>query len=407
METVHYAQLTTPTNQGEPLIMSTPPTVLKVLSNIYPLLIVIDQILNNILWITNDLPLIFVNIVFVSLSIRFLLRPDIIPIADILNHSLLLDYIGLLSTGFYICSIIYYICSVTSEIQNTDPPTADDVVILIENVLDKLFSVKKDFLNLFPSKNGYKLTFQWLTLASSIQILIFKFHLIPYMTDTKSYLITCFILISIFHTRTFQGLLEIIWRLKFVRLLYVWWSNEKDKSYTKKQLTPLGYFNMLISDKSYITVKMVIQNTEEITQFISLRKRLIKLYEDQDQHDNTVGGTENIDVAPVIPSVEFNILKICIQENQRKWNNETWEDHLLPFERSNFTIISPFGSVFNSGNPFTYDKEIPSNWIKLDDAWNKSTWDYCNNDWKCIGKNDSPECFTRTRSWSLRYFQKK
>lgn len=407
MESVHYAQLTTSINHSEPLIMSTPPIILKALSNIYPLLIVIDQILNNILWITTDLPLIFVNIIFVSLSIRFLLIPDIIPFSDIWSHALLLDYIGLLSTSFYTCSVIYYIYSVTSEIQNSDPPTADDVVMLIENVQDKLFSIKKDFLNLFSSYSSYKIAIQWLTLATSMQFLIFKLSLIPYVTDTTSYLITCFILMSIFHTRTFQGLLEIIWRLKFVRLLYVWWSNEKDKSFTKKQLTPLGYFNMLVSDKSYITVRMVIQNAEEITHFMSLRKRLIKLYEDQDQHDYTIIETENTEKGPVIPFVEFKIMKIRIQENQRKWNNEMWEDQTLPFERSNFTTVSSFGTVFNTSNPFTYEKEIPSNWIKLEDTWNKSTWDYCNKDWKYIGKIDSPECFTRTRSWSLRYFQKK
>ncbi|KAG0667828.1 hypothetical protein C6P45_005329 [Maudiozyma exigua] len=387
--------------------MSTPPVVLKALSNIYPLLIVIDQTLNNMLWITNDVPHIFVNIVFVSFSIRFLLITDIISVFDIGNHSLLIDYIGLLSTSFYICSLAYYIYSVASEIQNSEPPTADDLVILIENVQDKLFSVKKDFLNLFPRNNDYKLTFQWITLATSIQTLIFKFNLIPYVTDTTSYLIMCFVLMCIFHTHTFQGVLEIIWRLKFVRSLYVWWSNDNDKLYTKRQITPLGYFDMLISDKSYITVKMIIQSSEEITQFTTLRTRLIQLCEAEDRHENNTIETENIEKTPVIPSIEFNILKFCIEENQRKWNNDTWEAQTLPFERSNFTVVSSCGTSFNSDNPLTYDKQIPSNWIKLDDIWHKSSWDYCNKNWSYIGKKDSPECFTRTRVWSFRYFQKK
>ncbi|CAB4253658.1 similar to Saccharomyces cerevisiae YBR168W PEX32 Peroxisomal integral membrane protein, involved in negative regulation of peroxisome size [Maudiozyma barnettii] len=398
MESPHYAQFVTQINQRIPLIMTTPLPVLKGLSDLYPLLIIIDNILSTLLWTTDDSPLIFVNMMMVCLSIRYLFIPNNLIITETCVQHMLLDYLGLLCTSFLMCSTGYYLHTVIMETRNSEPPTVDDIVILLENVEHKLHVIKKEALNLFVI-NNYRVLFQWLTLATFIQVLIFKFHLLPYINDTKSYLIVAFITVSIFHTRTIQGLLQILWRLQYLRIVYFWWRGPHDKFYSIKNLAPLAYFNMIISNQSYITVKLTIQNTEELIKIETLRNRLIELYE---QEENIPQMTEIS-----TPSLTFNIMKICVKENQRKWQNGAWTEKTLSYERSNFTIVSPFGTVFNSDNPLNYETNVPPNWIKLDEMWNKSPWTYGDGNWQVIGSKDSTECFTRTRSWSFRIFQRK
>ncbi|SMN19577.1 similar to Saccharomyces cerevisiae YBR168W PEX32 Peroxisomal integral membrane protein, involved in negative regulation of peroxisome size [Maudiozyma saulgeensis] len=398
MESPQHASFVTHINQRIPLIMSTPLPVLKGLSDIYPLLIIIDNILSTLLWTTDDSGTIFVNMVMICLSIRYLIIPTKLNLTEITSQYVLLDYLGLLCSSFLFCSIGYYFHTVISETRNSEPPTVDDIVMLLENVENKLHVIKKQVLNLFMI-DSYKIFFQWLTLATFIQVLIFRLHFIPYIDDTKSYLILAFILSSIFHTRTCQGLLQLLWRIKAVRIAYFWWRGSNDKLYSVKRLTPLAYFNMIISDKSYITVTLTIHNTDELTKIETLRNRLIELYE-QGEH-----STQQTEMST--PSLTFNIIKLTVQENQRKWGGINWTGETLSYERTNFIINSPFGTIFNSDNPLNYDTTFPGNWIKLDETWNKSPWTYQDGNWGIIGSKDSPECFTRSRTWSLRIFQRK
>lgn len=394
----HYANFVSVNCQRTSLSMTTPFNIAKSLSKIYPFLIIVDNILNNILWIHDDSQLLFVNIVLTVLSLRYLLTSSVLKLFN--AESMFLDYLGLLSTVALLCSIGYYFNSVIAELQTQDPPTLDDVFILLDNIQSKLDIIKYEMRNLIDVYNASTL-YKWLTLSTLIQLLIFKFHIVPFVKIPKDYIIVSFIIFSYLHSKSCQGMLRLIWRLKHIRMLYNCWRGTSDPFHTKQFINSDRYFYIKILNNDYVKVNLTITTSLELTEIDVLRSKLKELF---DNNSSEMSECQNQSLAP--PTICFNIMEIKIYENERKWNHSNWKPILLPSDRSNFVTSDSYYNNYICHNPIYFDTHVPAGWIALDDAWNTSNWIYSDGNWNKLGSKDTIECFTRSRIWTKRLFQR-
>ena len=398
MKEVYRAGFVSPVTSHTPLAMDTPFAVVKALSHIYPLLVLVDSMLSMLQWSTSDTQLVCVHLLMLCLGLRFLLNPSKIALSSLSVKDVVLDYSGMMCVVFLLCSLSYYIYTVLEQTQVSEPPTVDDIVLLMESIRSKLDTTRNNMLRLVRITTMNEL-FRWITLATFFQLLVFKFHLFPAVYETRDYIVSCVALAGVYHSQSVQGLLQIIWRMRWVRTLCTWWNGQYDPLRSWQSVSAQQWFAANESQINYITVKLIVNDVEELTKINVLRRKLVELYETKLDDGQ---GTKTADT----PTISFNIMEVKIHENQRKWDQSFWDGTLLPYERSRFCIFTSKSRPVGCESPQMLDATLPETWVSLDQSWLKSDWSYSTTDWKYIGKNDTAECFTRSRIWTKRIFQR-
>ncbi|GMM58672.1 Pex32 protein [Maudiozyma humilis] len=399
MTETYRADLVSPVTSQTPLAMDTPMVVIKALANIYPLMVIVDNVLSTLQWRTADSQLVCVHLLMFCLSLRFLLSPHTIALSSLTSASFILDYTGLMSTVFIGCSVSYYIYTVLEQTRFAEPPTVDDIVLLLQSIQNKLDTSRRNMLRVVKITTIRELV-QWVTLATLFQLMVFKLHLFSAVHDSRDYVITCVAIAGLYHSQSFQGLLKLVWRVRVVRSVCVWWSGKQRALYSGRSVSAAQWFAEMEAQSRYITVKLIVDDVEELTKINVLRRKLVELYDEKSSDDNS--ATSALDS----PTISFNIMEVKIHQHQRKWNGRDWEEELLSYERPQYTVTSTHNTHNQCESPNVFDKALPERWVSLDHTWYKSAWHYSSTDWNYIGKCDTPECFTRSRVWHKRIFQR-
>ncbi|KAH3685396.1 hypothetical protein WICPIJ_003634 [Wickerhamomyces pijperi] len=313
------------------LLANTNPLISSTLFKVYPLFVIINELLEFLLWTSRD-PLL--NALYLSSLYIIVLFSD-----TLLSYW----YIPVAAVVMY-CSVNYYINSVFIDVNGTENPTIDEVLINLENFCIRMEALRAPLDRIlvnFPPKKLLSV----LMILTPIHILILK-----YLISPKNFFLVCLIVVTNFHTLWFQATIRLFWRSAIIRKL-------------------LNYLQ--------------ITDSENVSKFYHNYK-IIK---------------ENNDNGKII---QFQIL-----EHQRRWIGLGWTNQLFPYERSNFTnenlqkSESPedFTFPFNS----TQWQWLEEQW-SIDTTFNRNKssqgWCFYDNYWRNPLYVDSLSSYTRSRKWT-------
>lgn len=371
----------------------------SVLFHAYPLLIIIDNALANIMWLSDDKCLPFIYLTSVWLIISSFIRTET-DVNRILPFSKLLSlWLGFISAVFLFLSFMYYVISLVTSLRDAEPPTLDEIVVLLESVLGKL-EVLRDELNVWKklktSFNGVnkkcsskRLFFRLFLVGTVFQIVIIRY--ISVGAYVRFFIITALV----YHSTSFQATLRLLWRFTLVRNFY-----------------HLGIKNFKISDwlSNRLRMDQIIILTQDSSILVPLIEFLPILLQNKKDEDH-------IQILQLLNEQKegfedhgLKILEIEVHENQRKWHrNKHWSALLLPYERQNFSIEikNADGSSTMRSCLSTHDlgkEELPNDWHWINNDWDGTDWVYSDSSWRETGRYDSLESFTRSRRWRRRLF---
>ncbi|AJP85981.1 BMC_2a_G0003870.mRNA.1.CDS.1 [Saccharomyces cerevisiae] len=386
--------------QKPSLIQITPPMISSTLFHAYPLLLIFDNVLANIMWLSDDKCLTFIYLTSIWLTISFF-----IPVETEASHFLpftkiLRLWLGIISGAFLFLSFMYYIVSLIASLRDTEPPTLDEIVVLLESVLDKL-EVLRNELNVWKKLklsfdgvnkgcSGKRLFCRLFLFGTIFQIIIMRY--ISPGTYTRFFIITGLI----YNTSSFQATLRLLWRFTAVRNFYY-----------------LGIESFKISSflPKHLKMEQIIPLSQGRAITVPLVEVLPKLLRDKkgDDHIHILQLLLN-EQKDNFGNEDLKILEIEVYENQRRWyQNKNWSTKLLPYERQNYCI-----EIKNTDGTLTMrsclppdelgEEELPNNWHWINDNWDGTDWIYSDSAWREIGQYSSLESFTRSRKWKRRLF---
>ncbi|CAI1923499.1 hypothetical protein SEUBUCD650_0D03760 [Saccharomyces eubayanus] len=384
--------------QKPSFIQITPPMISSVLFHAYPLLIIIDNALANIMWLSDDKCLPFIYLTSIWLIISSFIPTEINASQVSPFNKLLSLWLGFISGIFLFLSFMYYVISLVTSLREAEPPTLDEIVVLLESVLGKL-EVLRDELNVWKklktSFNGVnkKCSDKRLFLRLFLFGTIFQTIIIRYIS-VGAYVRFFIISALVYHSTSFQATLRLFWRFTLVRSFY-----------------HMGIKNFKISNwlSNCLRMYQIIILTENSSIIVPLKEFLPILLQNKKDEDH-IKILQLLNEQRNFEDRGLKILEIEVHENQRKWRrNKHWSTLLLPYERQNFSIEikNADGSSTMRSCLSTHDldkEELPNDWHWIINDWDGADWVYSDSSWKETGRYDSLESFTRSRRWRRRLF---
>lgn len=361
--------------QKPSLTVVTPAVVSSSLHRIYPFLLMADATMSNLMWICEDLCLPFIHLTMVLMVVNFLcedVKLDMLYIARL--------WLGLMSLFFLAFSGVYYILTLYRNLKyDSEPPTVDDIVIVLESVVDKLETVRHEMLFV-----DTKRALQSVVLLTPLHW--FLIHLI----SIKNYIMGFILMCLLYHSNWFQCTLKLFWRILLTRKVYYAIMQIFDGQNTlSKQLVDC---TMAIDLNDNIHRMALSEDVKSLTSH-KLQLQLQKLFPwDRPLHYSAKG-------------TDLMIVELRIDENQRKWQSDGWTALMLPYERTKFSIELNGKKTCACNSPWQFQDSAPKSWSWLDDFWRPTNWVYSDTNWNYKGDNDSLDCNTRTRTWKRRGFR--
>ncbi|SCU92008.1 LAMI_0E08328g1_1 [Lachancea mirantina] len=366
-----YAKLTQNAGQKASLTSSIVPQLAWALHRLYPALIIFDGFLSNVLWCCDDKCLPFINLVLWTLAIGL-----IDPRGSSFVAKSVYVWLGLMSAFFLTFSWFYYVSSVVRDLEQAEPPTADDIVIVMENVVFKLKRLADDFRLLLDRRALRRLTVYVLLLTP---FYVFATH---FFWGPRDILTGILVIGGLFHSSWCQSTLRLCWRSLWVRRLWYFLSPQSNGV---SQAKPY----IVLSENSEIPFPRALEGIVGHELGIKLQK----IISDPIVWDGDHAGKVNVKI------VEFQI-----DENQRKWPSDGWTSGLLPYERPkfSFTANTPW---LAASSPWEFQENLDRCWFWMDDCWKPSSWTYFDSGWRFKGQNDSIDCYTRNRTWKRKAYR--
>lgn len=367
--------------QKPSLTKITPSRITVALSHLYPHLLVLDTALDNLLWISPDIRLNFINLTLIYLASRFLLIEKIT-----LNvEGVVLYLLGIISFYFIIISICFYINSLFQELENDEPPTVDDIIILLENITDKLATINSETYSLVGGKYfSFKKFLLTVTMLTPLQYLIIRFNYV----DSTGYILMGIVVGYLYHSSWVQATARLLWRHAWVRAIYNW-------NWGKNQIYPIDVTEYI----EYRTLTERLKNLHiadgvDILIPSRLESQFQTLLANNAQFAHLIVGKKH----------KFQVMEVVITERQRKWHPTGWLPKLQNFEGSVYNFQLSEKITKNCDSIEAVENNLPDAWSWLDEKWADGSWVYSDTNWVLAGMNDSPECFTRIRSKTRKIF---
>ncbi|CCF59248.1 hypothetical protein KAFR_0G02140 [Kazachstania africana CBS 2517] len=370
--------------------------IIKALSNVYPILLILDSWLDCILWTTGDTALNLINLLLVCISLKFAASDTTGSIYEIRNlyiESAIFFVLKLLSFQFLLISSIYYVNSVQVDLNRFESPTVDEIVSTADSVVNKLRLIHSQVTNLIKIEN-FKELILFCIVLSPLQWILLQF------VQLDTYLIFVVAACSLYHSNWIQVTMRVIWKCIYVRMAcykhlkrYI---SPKLKNITTRQI----WKSKMTGRDDLHSVTLRIKNTANINDELIKTLLLNRIGTGESEE-----YLENVSEKELL-QVECNVIEFEFIENQRKWGPNGWMPKLLPYEGTNFTFSSSENKTLYRYNetPIIFQEYIPPNYYWLEDDWTKKLWKYYDTKWSFIGLNDSPECFTRSREWNRRAY---
>ncbi|QLQ81519.1 hypothetical protein HG537_0F02800 [Torulaspora globosa] len=375
--------------QKPTLTFVTPSSLSSVLYRLYPLLIIVDGALSNAMWVCEDRCLPFIHLVMVCLMVNLLtFTEQSAGTSWVSLRGLFMCWLGLMSAFVLLVSFAYYVLTIYQDLRDSEPPTLDDIVIVLESVIDKLGTMRAEVLGKLPDTRNWINLLKLALLFTPIHYLLIK------MVTIRTYVMWMTILAMLYHSTWFQCTLKLFWRVYPVRKAYY-------------RLTSLFGNNRHIQRSPLIDAQTAIDlchafsyipRTDSIAMVTGhrLQLHLQKLYPWSESIPTT---SKQHTTQPHITVVD-----LTIYENQRKWKDHGWSSRMLSYEKPSFCMkINDRLMACNS--PWQFQETLPADWTWLDDCWRPIGWIYSDTNWRATGDRDSLESFTRTKIWKRRAFK--
>ncbi|SCU93641.1 LAFA_0F17458g1_1 [Lachancea sp. 'fantastica'] len=374
--TVFRANLVQKQGQKAGLTYSTAPQVSWALNRLYPFLIIFDGLLSNLMWCCDDICLPFIYLVLLILVVN--LGGDFEMYSNVIN-ALAVSWLGLMSLVFMVLSCLYYISSVVRELKQEEPPTLDDIVVIMENVHYKLERMREDVARISKLRRR--------DLASFFVILVpFNWLISTYMVSARSYVRFLVVGGLIFHSSWCQCTLRLIWRSLLVRQLSFFLVKRQRRSLPKDS-TSTHY--AILEDALEVAVPKELALLSDFKHAMKFKQCVC---------DAISNGCEHLRGDPNYEWVKVLVVEYRISENQRKWPLDGWTHNTLVYERTKFSTERD-GDWFKSLSPWEFQESLGPDWVWIDDGWRPHGWNYCDTEWNPKGSTDSLDCYTRTRIW--------
>ena len=385
--------------------VNTPFPITAALYKLYPLLIIWDNILNHLLWITNDTPLYIIYLILCCLSINYLLSEKL----NFVNFESILKYlIGFSATSFNWYSFTYYINSVLIQIKdNEEAPTLEDIYFVLNKINDKNLMIKNNVLRIlwttntiisnsinYISFNSKKFSICVLFLTP-FQFLIFYFKFI----DTKKYLIWLFVAIYLYNYSWVEVSGYLLWRIIWVRKIYYGFSNMNNKG---QYITMNDYIILKstnLKDIINFDLNKLQNNHDQKDATFNLVKEIRKVIDENRMDDQYNMTKYKIIVNENYLSNKYEIIEIVIQQNQRKWYPNNWNNNLLSYEKPSllYYVSNNIVKICEFKNIEDIETSLPLNWDWFENDWKYGKWMYSDTNWNYLGIEDSLNAYTRTR----------
>lgn len=387
------------------LIVNTPFSVTAALYKLYPLLIIWDNVLNHLLWITNDTPLHILYLIICCLSINYLLSEKL----DCVNfETFLASLIGFITTSFNWYSFTYYINSVLVQINDSEEaPTLEDIYFVLNKINDKNLIIKNNLLKIIGTTNTItdnSINYKYfcikkfiicILLLTPFQFLTFYFGFI----DNKKYIIWLFVAVYLYNSSWLEVTGYLLWRIVWVRKLYCgfWNTNSKLQYITMKDFILL--LSAYLKDVINIDLNELQNDYDQEGVIFDLAKEIRRIID-----ENSVDNQYNITQYKIILSEnylnnKYEIIEIIIQQNERKWYPDNWNNNLLSYEKPSllYCISQNILKVSELKNLKDIETSLPLHWDWLENDWKYGRWIYSDTNWNILGTEDSLNAYTRTR----------
>ncbi|AAS54705.1 AGR215Cp [Eremothecium gossypii ATCC 10895] len=375
----YHAKFAQSRGQKPSLTFTTSPVVSQALYQFYPVLVIVDSVLNNMMWIQEDTCLGFVYLVLLYFSAQTLY-------AEVDRTRAFESWMSFVSAGFLGLSAVYYVHSTLKEMQESEAPTVDDIVIVLESVLDKLQRLRVEVLG--SGLRRRLVVDVWAALKLVAVLTPLHWVLVRVLTPLECF--TWFlVLASTYHSTWFQCTLLLCWRSLPVRVAYYRFWRLSLRGRRSGQ--PLRY--RVLSEDEVVPFPRALQRLSGAQLQLKLQSLLI----------SDAAATVDMESTDYI---KVCIVEFCIDENERKWPKDGWSHTLLPYERQRYSLaLDPQHRA--SPSPWRLQETVARDWHWVDDTWQHSPWSYCDTEWNFLGSKDSIGCYTRHRTWKRRAFRIK
>ncbi|KAK5778695.1 Pex32p PWA37_000029 [Arxiozyma heterogenica] len=387
------------------LIVNTPFSVTAALYKLYPLLIIWDNVLNHLLWITNDTPLHILYLIICCLSINYLLSEKL----DCVNfEAFLASLIGFITTSFNWYSFTYYINSVLIQINDSEEaPTLEDIYFVLNRITDKNLIIKNNLLKIIGTTNTItdnSINYKYfcikkfiicILLLTPFQFFTFYFRFI----DSKKYIVWLFVAVYLYNSSWLEVTGYLLWRIVWVRKLYCgfWNTNSKLQCITMKDFILL--LSAYLKDVINIDLNELQNNYNQEGAIFDLAKEIRRSI-DENSVDNQYNMTQyKIILSENYLNNKYEIIEIIIQQNERKWYPDNWNNNLLSYEKPSllYYISQNILKVSELKNLEDIETSLPLHWDWLENDWKYGRWIYSDTNWNILGTEDSLNAYTRTR----------
>lgn len=392
------AHLEFKTVYSEPI---TDPIIYVTLGKLYPLLIIINATLDNLMWLSQDLSLTFIYFVCIQLCMMPLdgVTGNINDLGCN-NTEYLKFWVSVVSFTFLSFSLGYYIQSIYVDLRDSDPPTTEDILTSLKSIISKIEVLKLETLRGYESINLFKL---FLLFVALIPLQIFIFDTLTLKTYLR-YSIGFFLL---YHSPWMQTTFKIFWRLYLIRVIYyiIYYSVNPTRYIRRwpkvKKLNNIVSYSKNLKLATCLPFPISLQNVDVEEQTLLLQK----LYPREKFEEMKLNLNCNVLNALIV------VMDVTIEENERKAVNENksiWSKELYIYEKTNHTMLLG-NRTYSTISPLEIENTISDlkdlGWLWLDDSWHKSDWIYNDSEWIEIGLHDSQQCFTRCRNWKRRIYK--
>lgn len=202
--------------QKPTLTFVTPGNVSSVLYRFYPLLIIFDGALNNIMWICDDICQPFIHLVMIYLVINLLSLLDLDngSLNKLRIGSIFTLWLGIMSGLSLFYAFAYYVLTVYQDLRDSEPPTLDDIVIALESVVDKLATMRSEVLGRAVDVSRWKNLTRLAILFTPIHYFLMR------QVTIRTYVMWMTFIALLYHSTWFQCTMKLCWRVHAVRQAY-------------------------------------------------------------------------------------------------------------------------------------------------------------------------------------------
>lgn len=387
------------------LTANTPFLVTAALYKLYPLLIIWDNLLNHLLWITNDTPLHILYLIICCLSIKYLLSEKL----ECLNfESFLTSLIGFITTSFNWYSFTYYINSVLIQIKDSEEaPTLEDIYFVLNKINEKNEIITNNLLKIIGTTktiSGNSSNYKCFNLKKFVicilsltpfQFLLFHFKFI----DSEKYIVWLFVAVYLYNSSWVEVTGYLIWRIIWVRKIYYefWNVNNKLQYITVKDYIILK--SSCLKEVINIDLNELQNACDQEGAVFDLAKEIRRIFNENGMDDLYNVTQYKIIISEKYLSNKYEIIEIVIQQNERKWYPNNWNNNLLSYERPSllYYVSNNILKICDLKNLEDIETSLPLNWDWLENDWKYSRWIYSDTNWNCLGTEDSLNAYTRTR----------